>query len=86
MTLEVTVDGDAEDVDVLAQALSPEHEDGFPGVSTRLEQGTDPALRLVVQGDDVPSVRAAMNAHLSWMRTVEDVLSVDPEPAPDEVP
>lgn len=77
LRLEVTVDGPREAISVLEGALQPEHADGFPGVDAVLERESDQAARLVAEGEDVPSVRAWMNAHLSWIRTIEDVLAVD---------
>lgn len=78
------MDGSVEAISVLEGALQPEHEDGFPGVETVLERESDQAARLVAEGEDVPSVRAWMNAHLAWVRTIEDVLAVDAA-SPDEV-
>ncbi len=80
LTLEVTVDGTPQQVDVLEGALSPEHDDGFPGVETSLERRDDETAWLVAKSEDVPSVRAWMNAHLTWVRTIEDVLDADTSP------
>lgn len=85
LTLEVDVDGAPGDIDVLVGALAPEHAEAFPGVATRLERNGDRSARLVVHGDHVPNVRAAANAHLRWIRTVEDVLDVGPDATTDEV-
>jgi tRNA threonylcarbamoyladenosine modification (KEOPS) complex Pcc1 subunit len=86
MTLEVTVRGTSGDVDVLEDALAPEHADGFPRVDTRLERPSERVARLVVEGAHAPSVRAATNANLRWIRNVEDVLAVDPDDPTPEVP
>lgn len=75
--LEVDVRGARDEVDILVEALAPEHAEGFPGVATTLERPGDRVARLVVDGEHAPSVRAAMNANLRWIRTVEDVMAVD---------
>lgn len=85
LTLEVDVDGARGDIDVLVGALGPESREEFPGVSMDLERTGDERARLTIEGQDASSVRAAVNAHLRWMRTVEDVLGIDPGRSDDEV-
>lgn len=78
ITLEVEFSGDREDLDVLLDALGPEDEEEFPGVDARLSRDDAGQVTLTLAGSHAPQVRAATNAYLTWVRTVEDVLDVEP--------
>ena len=85
LALTVDLAGDPEDVDVLVDALAPEHAEDFPGVDTgitRLEPGR---ARFECAAEKVTDLRAAANAHLRWVRTIEDTLDVDAQPTDPEV-
>lgn len=85
LALTVDVTGDPGDLDVLVDALAPEHAEEFPGVETgitRLEPGR---ARFAYASDTVTDLRAAANAHLRWVRTIEDTLDVDARARDPEV-
>jgi tRNA threonylcarbamoyladenosine modification (KEOPS) complex Pcc1 subunit len=85
--LELTVDvaGDADDVDVLVDALAPEHAEEFPGVETGIETVDEDRARLRFGSETVTDMRAAVNAHLRWVGTIEDTLDVDAQGTDPEV-
>lgn len=77
-TLSAEIAGDPEEVDVLVDALSPEHAEDFPGVDTELERTGPETARLTLSSARLSQLRAAANAHLRWVRTVEDTLAAGP--------
>jgi KEOPS complex subunit Pcc1 len=56
-----------EDADDIFQALRPELEDELQRSRVNLAVGQD-FIRLVVEGDDIVSIRAALN---TWLRLVK---------------
>jgi tRNA threonylcarbamoyladenosine modification (KEOPS) complex Pcc1 subunit len=73
--LTATITGDVDDLRVLVDALAVEESDEFPGVETALEHDEPDRARLKLAADRLPQLRAAVNAHLRWIRTVEDTLA-----------
>lgn len=73
------------DARLLERVLAPELGDEVPG--TRTEVTRDGAtLRLDVDAEDVPALRAAANAYLQWTRTGLDVADLPPEDSPERNP
>jgi tRNA threonylcarbamoyladenosine modification (KEOPS) complex Pcc1 subunit len=62
----------ADDAALLERVLVPELGDEVPGTRTRLERD-GATLRLDVDAEDVPALRAAVNAYLQWSETGLDV-------------
>lgn len=85
LALTVDLAGDPGDVDVLVDALAPEHAEEFPGVETGVRRLDPERARFTYASEKVTDLRAAANAHLRWVRTVEDTLDVDAQPADPEV-
>lgn len=85
LALTVDLAGDPGDLDVLVRALEPEHAGEFPGVDTDLSRVEPDRARLRLTAERAPDLRAAANAHLRWVRTVEDALDVDARPTDPEV-
>lgn len=85
LDLEVDVTGDPGDVGVLVDALGPEHAEDFPGVRTELIRTGQSTARILLESDRAPDLRAAVNAHLRWIRTVEDTLDLEIRPTDPEV-
>jgi tRNA threonylcarbamoyladenosine modification (KEOPS) complex Pcc1 subunit len=83
LALTVDLAGDPEDVDVLVDALAPEHAEEFPGVETEVERLEPGRARFEYASESPTDLRAAANAHVRWVRTVEDTLSVDAQPDPE---
>lgn len=80
LDLTVDVSGPSGDVDVLVDALEPEHAEDFPGVETGLERVDRDRARLCLTSEEATDLRAAVNAHLRWIQTVEDTLDLDAQP------
>ncbi|HWG90984.1 MAG TPA: KEOPS complex subunit Pcc1 [Candidatus Thermoplasmatota archaeon] len=66
-----------EAVRILAGALGPEAEVDLPRSTVALRQDGD-RLLLLVEAEDVASLRAAVNSYLRWCATALDVASALP--------
>jgi KEOPS complex subunit Pcc1 len=56
---------------VVAKAISPESSERIPRTSVSVEED-EGVLRVVVEADDVASLRAALNSYIRWMHVAEE--------------
>lgn len=82
VTAAITLDLDQPaDARLLERVLAPELGDEVPGTRTRITRD-GATLRLDVDAEDVPALRAAANAYLQWSRTGLDVADLPPDEPP----
>lgn len=88
LELTAAVHGAPGDLDVLMGAVGPEREGEIPGVEASLVRSAPDHVRLVLAGEAPSPLRAACNAYLRWVRTVQEVLDVaaPAHPPPEESP
>ncbi|MDX1611694.1 MAG: hypothetical protein R3185_04945 [Candidatus Thermoplasmatota archaeon] len=76
VTLQADLTGPSTDLDTVQGAIAPEHAEEFPGATVTMDRPAPDRLALTITGERLPPVRAATNALLGWVHTVEDVLEV----------
>ncbi len=84
-SLDLQLSGEPEDLDALVGALTPERTDEVPGTESQLTRESPRQATLSIQAEQPAPLRAAVNAYMGWVRTVEDVLAIEPAPSTDKV-
>ncbi len=71
MKAEVVLEG-IDDVENLKRALLPEIGEGVPHTEIDIVVDDD-KLKVVIEADDISSLRAALNSYLRWLNLAQEV-------------